>query len=165
MNGQTIITAVGLNLLANGQEIKPKKFKFSDEEVELSESLTDLNGWIYKDIDNISILNNNTIEFVCDVLPTDATNFTKIAGIFLDDGSLFAVAKPPFAIPPSIRQTFKIQIVYQNISENINIEYISTDEIEQHASDIASMLFGADIRLHSLKDTTRIIKIEGSELR
>lgn len=140
MVGSSIVTAEGINALAaasaSGTSIKPKYFKFSSQDLAISPELdkNDISGWIMKDISLYQTVDDMTIEFVCDVLPSEATNYAKIAGLYLDDGTLFMVAKPPYPFPPGLRQTFKIQMVYQNISGLVDFQYVPWDEEQQSLS-------------------------------
>ena len=133
--GQSIITSSGIKALmdasAVGKLIKPKYFKFSDIDYTLDPTIIDINGWIQKDITLYNTINENTIEFVCDVAHEEAAKYTKTAGLYLDDGTLFMLAKPPFAFPPMLRQTFKIQLVYQNAENLIDFSYLPFYETEQ----------------------------------
>ena len=133
--GQSIITSSGIKALmdasAVGKLIKPKYFKFSDEDLILDPTITDINGWIQKDITLYNTINENTIEFVCDASPEEAAKYTKTAGLYLEDGTLFMLAKPPFPFPPLLRQTFKIQLVYQNAENLIDFSYLPFYETEQ----------------------------------
>jgi hypothetical protein len=133
--GQSIITSNGIKALmdasAVGKLIKPKYFKFSDTDYTLDPTIEDISGWIQKDISVYNTLNSNTVEFTCDVAPEEASNYTKTAGLYLDDGTLFMLAKPPFPFPPMLRQTFKIQLVYQNAENLIDFSYLPFYETEQ----------------------------------
>ena len=133
--GQSIITSSGIKALmdasAVGKLVKPKYFKFSDVDYNLDPTITDIGSWIQKDITLYNTINENTIEFVCDVAPEEAAKYTKTAGLYLDDGTLFMLAKPPFPFPPLLRQTFKIQLVYQNAENLIDFSYLPFYETEQ----------------------------------
>ena len=133
--GQSIITANGIKALmdasAVGKLIKPKYFKFSDTDYTLDPTIEDISWWIQKDITLYNTINENTIEFVCDVAPEEAAKYTKTAGLYLDDGTLFMLAKPPFPFPPMLRQTFKVQLVYQNAENLIDFSYLPFYETEQ----------------------------------
>jgi len=138
--GKSIITADGINALANasatGKSIKPKYFKFSHQDLILDPNLSakDLIGWRTQDINLYQTIDNKTVEFVCDVIPTEATDYTRTCGLFLEDGTLFMVAKPPYPFPPSLRQTFKIQMVYENATELLDFKYLKFSETEQDLS-------------------------------
>lgn len=133
--GQSIITANGIKALADasavGKLVKPKYFKFSDVDYNLDPTLTDISGWITKDISVYATIDSSTVEFTCDVAPEEATKYTKTAGLYLEDGTLFMLAKPPFSFPPMLRQTFKIQLVYQNAEQLIDFQYVPFYETEQ----------------------------------
>jgi len=135
--GSSIITIDGINALANasasGASVKPKYFKFSNQDLVLDPNLgkSDIIGWRTQDINLYQKVDDKTVEFVCDVAPTEASDYCRICGLFLEDGTLFAVAKPPFAFPPSLRQTFKIQIVYKDLTKLLDFKYIPFSETEQ----------------------------------
>lgn len=150
--GTSIVTVGGIHALAaasaSGLSIKPKYFKFSSQDIAINPELdkNDINGWITKDISLYQTIDDMTIEFVCDVNANDASNYTRIAGLYLDDGTLFMVAKPPYPFPPSLRQTFKIQMVYQNATGLVNFQYIPWDEEQQSLSILeTSMSLGMQI--------------------
>lgn len=138
--GESIVTADGIKALAlasaSGSTIKPRYFKFSSQNLNVDPELdkNDISGWIQKDIGLYNLINNTTIEFVCDVMPDEATHYAKFCGIYLDDGTLFMVAKPPYPFPPGLRQTFKIQMVYQNATGLVDFQYLPWDEQEQSLS-------------------------------
>jgi hypothetical protein len=147
--GQSIVTADGINALmdasAIGKLIKPKYFKFSETDYTIDPNLKDINGWIEQDITLYNPIDNNTIEFVCDVAPENATKYAKTAGLYLEDGTLFMIAKPPFPFPPMLRQTFKIQLVYQNAESLIDFKYLPFYETEQSLAILdTSMTFAAE---------------------
>ena len=138
--GQSIITADGINALVNaaasGTSVKPKYFVFSHQDLVLDPNLSagDIHGWRTQDITLYQVLDGGTVEFVCDVPPTEATNYTRVCGLYLEDGTLFMVAKPPFPFPPQLRQTFKIQMVYENATELLDFKYVPFSEEEQSLS-------------------------------
>ncbi len=138
--GQSIITADGINALANaaasGTSVKPKYFKFSNQDLVLDPNLSskDVEGWRTQDISLYQKMDEKTVEFVCDITPTNAKDYTRVCGLYLDDGTLFMVARPPFPFPPSLRQTFKIQMVYQNASSLLDFKYLAHQETEQSLS-------------------------------
>ena len=135
--GQSIITADGINALveasAKKETVTPKYFRFSDQDLVLDPDLSagDINGWTTRNISTIKQISNDAAEFVCDVDPEKATHYTRVCGLYLDDGTLFAVAKPPFPFPPGLRQTFKIQVSYQNITQLMDFSYLPHQEEEQ----------------------------------
>jgi len=130
MIGKSLITIAGKAALANassnGRSIKPKYFKFSNQDLEINENLNknDIQGFIQKDISLYRTFDANTVEFTCDVTPDEADDYTRLAGLYLEDGTLFMVAEPPYAFPPELRQTFKIQIVYQNATGLFDFQYL-----------------------------------------
>ena len=173
--GSSIITADGINALANasasGKSIKPKYFKFSHQDLILDPNLSakDLIGWRTQNIDLYQKVSADTVEFVCDVIPTEATDYTRICGLFLEDGTLFMVAKPPYPFPPTLRQTFKIQMVYENATELLDFKYLSFSETEQDLSvlntNVQMGLFNLQTQsdLESMKQRADAIYIKGVE--
>ncbi len=161
--GESVITAAGINAIveaqSRGRKIAPKYFRYSEEEIVLDPMLEakDFSGWITKDIDIIKEIDNNTLEITCDVLPDSANRYTRAVGVFLEDGTLFAVAKPPFPYPPKMRQTFKLQITYEQINNVVDFKYVGTNIEEKEAiildSAITNFLFNARL--------TKVKKIEG----
>ncbi len=135
--GQSIITADGINALVqatvSGKQIQPKYFRFSEQDLILNPNLKakDIVAWKTQNINLYSIIDNDTLEFTCDIEPTAATKYTKTCGLYLEDNTLFLVAKPPFAFPPMLRQTFKIQMSYQNATGLVDFKYIPFSETEQ----------------------------------
>ncbi len=169
MAGLTIFTADGLNALANasatGGSVAPKYFKYTSQSLLLDPTLTasDIVGWHTQDISVCKVFkegDSTFVEFVCDVTPTDATDYMRFCGLYLEDGTLFAVAKPPFPLPPELRQTFIIQLTYQNIDSLMNFQYLNFDEGEQ---DLNALSFAATQAELLMKNTLNIagIKIEG----
>ena len=138
--GKSLITADGINALANasasGTSVKPKYFKFSNQDLVLDPNLSagDIVGWRTQDINLYQKVDDRTVEFVCDVIPTEATDYARVCGLYLDDGTLFMVAKTPYPFPPALRQTFKIQMVYENADQLMDFKYVPFSEEEQSLS-------------------------------
>ena len=135
--GAVIVTADGINALveaeSTGRSVKPKYFRFSLQDLVLDPELSaeDIHGWLTRDISVYKQIDEHTVEFVCDVPPTEATHYARIAGLYLDDGTLFAVAKPPYPFPPALRQTLKIQVQYRQVGELMDFRYLPHHETEQ----------------------------------
>ena len=134
--GQSILTVKGSYALADasqtGKPIKPKYYKVSNQDIDLNPTLTDLTGvWKQADISGYFPINNNTVEFLVDIPPEEATQYGKTFGLYLEDGTLFMIAKPPYPFPPALRQTFKIQLVYNNANNLIDFQYLPFYETEQ----------------------------------
>ena len=134
--GQVILTLQGSYALADaqatGKSIQPKYYKVSNQDIQLDPTLTDLNGvWKTEDISGYTPISPDTVEFLIDIPPDQATDYGRTFGLYLADGTLFAVAKPPYAFPPNLRQTFKVQITYSNINQITDFQYIPFYETEQ----------------------------------
>ena len=173
--GAAVVTAAGIQAIAEaqaqGRSIQPRRFGFSSQEYTVDPMLTEIACWKEDAIDVTLEVDADTVEFDCIVEPEEASSYTRFVGIYLDDGTLFAVAKPPFALPPGLRQTIKVQIRYQQISEVMSFQYLPTDEAEQWASVIMNTLqqIGTDILTHDMhmlgeKSRTGIVKIEGRDI-
>ena len=154
--GQSLITVNGIKALMDasviGKLIKPKYFKFSDVDYKLDPTITDISGWIQKDISVYNTINENTVEFVCDVAPDEALKYTNTAGLYLEDGTLFMLAKPPYPFPPMLRQTFKIQLVYQNAENLIDFSYLPFYETEQDLAILNNAAAIGDLALQTGED-------------
>lgn len=140
--GQSILTVKGSYALADasstGKSIKPKYYKVSNQDIDLNPTLTDLTGvWKQADISGYFPINDNTIEFLIDIPPEQAVDYGKTFGLYLEDGTLFMIAKPPYPFPPQLRQTFKIQLVYNNVNNLVDFRYISFYETEQDLNILA----------------------------
>ncbi|ACO04511.1 MAG TPA: hypothetical protein DEP48_03125 [Persephonella sp.] len=137
--GQSILTVKGSYALADasqtGKSIKPKFYKVSNQDITLDPTLTDISGvWKQADISGYFPVNDNTVEFLVDIPPEEATSYGRTFGLYLEDGTLFMIAKPPYPFPPALRQTFKIQLVYNNANNLIDFQYVPFYETEQDLS-------------------------------
>lgn len=164
--GQSIITADGINALANaaasGTSVKPKYFRFSNQDLVLDPNLSasDIRAWRTQDINLYQKVDNKTVEFVCDVEPTEANDYARTCGLYLEDETLFMVAKPPYPFPPSLRQTFKIQMVYEDVTKLLDFKYVAFSQSEQDLSLLNTTVVSGN---QILKNTLKLegIKIQG----
>ena len=147
--GELWLTPAGREALANasasGSSVKPKYFKLSKQDLDIEdESLTDasINWWIQKDIASYAKINDNIVEFVLIVEPDEAIDFAVVMGLFLKDGTMFALAKQPYGgLIPTTRQILKPQLRYLNASNGLlDFQYIPFDVQEQYASILDSQL-------------------------
>ena len=173
--GSSIVTADGINALANasaiGTSVKPKYFKFSNQDLVLDPNLSasDIHGWRTQNINLYQKVDSKTVEFVCDVIPTEAIDYARVCGLYLDDGTLFMVAKPPYPFPPTLRQTFKIQMIYENATELLDFKYLSFSETEQDLSalntNVQMGLFNLQTQsdLESIKERLSAVYVKGVE--
>ena len=137
--GQVILTVQGSYALADtqatGKNVQPKYYKVSNQDIQLDPTLTDITGvWKTADISGYIPIDNDTVEFVIDIPPEQATDYGRTFGLYLADGTLFAVAKPPYPFPPALRQTFRVQVRYSNINQITDFKYIPFYETEQSMS-------------------------------
>ena len=151
--GQSILTVKGSYALADasqtGKSIKPKFYKVSNQDITLDPTLSDLTGvWKQADISGYFPINDNTVEFLVDIPPEQATGYGKTFGLYLEDGTLFMIAKPPYPFPPQLRQTFKIQLVYNNVNNLVDFQYLPFYKTEQNLAilDVA-MTFGERLQV------------------
>ena len=137
--GKTVVTLNGLKALTEastlGKQVKPTLFKVSDQDVGdiyPGIDVDDLPGvWLTDSISAYVPVNDSTVQFILDIPADKATKFGRTFGLYLEDGTLFAVAKPPYPFPPLMRQRFKIQFVWEQIESVMNFEDIPFYEFDQ----------------------------------
>ncbi|WP_103619315.1 phage tail protein [Campylobacter concisus] len=132
MKQYTLLTANGINKLlktaSNGSKIILKEVVVSDFDGELSESITTIPNEKYRGAINAVTIDesDSNILDVDAVIPPEVGGFyIKTAGIYCDDGSLFAVARLADTYKPLLNEgsskditlNFKLQIA--NASESI----------------------------------------------
>ena len=132
MKQYTLLTANGINKLlktaSNGSKIILKEVVVSDFDGELSESITTIPNEKYRGAINAVTIdeNDNNILDVDAIIPPEVGGFyIKTAGIYCDDGSLFAVARLADTYKPLLNEgsskditlNFKLQI--SNANESI----------------------------------------------
>ena len=132
MKQYTLLTVNGINKLlktaSNGSKIILKEMVVSDFDGELSESITTIPNEKYRGAINAITINesDSNILDVDAIIPPEVGGFyIKTAGIFCDDGSLFAVARLADTYKPLLNEgsskditlNFKLQIA--NASESI----------------------------------------------
>ena len=132
MKQYTLLTPNGINKLlktaSNGSKITLKEVVVSDFDGELSESITTIPNEKYRGAINAVTIdeNDNNILDVDAIIPSEVGGFyIKTAGIYCDDGSLFAVARLADTYKPLLNEgsskditlNFKLQIA--NASESI----------------------------------------------
>lgn len=132
MKQYTLLTASGINKLlktaSDGSKIALKEIVVSDYEGELSEQTTSIPNEKYRGAINAVTIdeNDNNILDVDAIIPPEVGGFyIKTAGIYCDDGSLFAVARLADTYKPLLNEgsskditlNFKLQIA--NASESI----------------------------------------------
>ena len=132
MKQYTLLTANGINKLlktaSDGSKIALKEIVVSDYDGELSEQTTSIPNEKYRGAINAVTIdeNDNNILDVDAIIPPEVGGFyIKTAGIYCDDGSLFAVARLADTYKPLLNEgsskditlNFKLQIA--NASESI----------------------------------------------
>ena len=132
MKQYTLLTASGINKLlktaSDGSKIALKEIVVSDYDGELSEQTTSIPNEKYRGAINAITIdeNDNNILDVDAIIPPEVGGFyIKTAGIYCDDGSLFAVARLADTYKPLLNEgsskditlNFKLQI--SNANESI----------------------------------------------
>lgn len=132
MKQYTLLTASGINKLlktaSDGSKIALKEIVVSDYDGELSEQTTSIPNEKYRGAINAVTIdeNDNNILDVDAIIPPEVGGFyIKTAGIYCDDGSLFAVARLADTYKPLLNEgsskditlNFKLQI--SNASDSI----------------------------------------------
>ena len=159
--GKTVITLNGLKALteasSTGRQVKPAFFNVSDQDVSdvyPGVDIDDLPGiWLTDSISAYVPVNDSTVQFIIDVPADKATKFGKTFGLYLEDGTLFAVAVPPYPFPPLMRQRFKIQFVWEQIEAVMNFEDVPFYDFDQ---DMALLDFAATYGEQLLKNSLEI---------
>ncbi len=140
--GKTVVTENGLRALIEassvGKRIKPAYFKVSEQDIGdiyPGINLADLPAvWYQAPISAYVPVNDSTVQFILDIPQDKATKYGKTFGLYLEDGTLFAVAKPPYPFPPLMRQRFRVQFVWEQIDAVMNFEDIPFYEFDQDMS-------------------------------
>jgi len=140
--GKTVVTLSGLKALTKastlGKQIKPAYFKVSDQDIGdiyPGMDIKELSGvWYQANISFYVPVNDSTVQFILDIPQEKATHYGKVFGLYLEDGTLFAIAKPPYPFPPGMRQRFKVQFVWEQIDSVMNFEDIPFYEFDQDMS-------------------------------
>jgi len=137
MKQYTLLTANGINKLlktaSNGSKITLKEVVVSDFDGELSESITTIPNEKYRGAINAITINesDSNILDVDAIIPPDVGGFyIKTAGIFCDDGSLFAVAPLADTYKPLLSEgsskditlSFRLQIANANDSIVLKVD-------------------------------------------
>ncbi len=137
MKQYTLLTANGINKLlktaSDGSKITLKEVVVSDFDGELSESITTIPNEKYRGAINAITINesDSNILDVDAIIPPDVGGFyIKTAGIFCDDGSLFAVARLADTYKPLLSEgsskditlSFRLQIANANDSIVLKVD-------------------------------------------
>lgn len=137
MKQYTLLTASGINKLlktaSDGSKIALKEVVVSDYDGELSEQTTSIPNEKYRGAINAVTIdeNDNNILDVDAIIPPEVGGFyIKTAGIYCDDGSLFAVARLADTYKPLLNEgsskditlNFKLQIANANESIVLKVD-------------------------------------------
>lgn len=165
--GIATLTDAGKTLLAEsiagGTRIVPKYYHFIEEHYEVVSTMvaSDLpTFWKEKDIDLYQMVDANTIEFVMVTEASDAEFDVRTVAIYLEDGTLFAVANPSYVISRSQRQVAKIQLSFADIGQALNFMYIAHSETDQDIALLNTIVVGGNQVLKNTL-TLKSVKIQG----
>lgn len=137
MKQYTLLTASGINKLlktaSDGSKIALKEIVVSDYDGELSEQTTSIPNEKYRGAINAITIdeNDNNILDVDAIIPPEVGGFyIKTAGIYCDDGSLFAVARLADTYKPLLSEgsskditlSFRLQIANANDSIVLKVD-------------------------------------------
>ncbi len=156
--GESILTQAGVQAyieasLSPGKKIVPVEFRFTDLEISRKSTHTSMSGWHTAAITSYTVIDDDTVEYLCDVPPDKATSYCRTAGLFLEDGTLMQLAWPPYPFPPNMHQRFKIQTSYSNASGLTEFKYTDSTETEQ---DLARLETQAILSEQILKNSMEI---------
>lgn len=158
MVGQSVLTFRGLMVLTDAlqrnRQVKVTQYRASTQDINpLDPNMTTMPSvWKTGNISAYIPVNNNTVEFIIDIPQEEATNYTRSFGLYLEDGTLFMLAKPPYPFPPGLRQVMKIQLVFQNATQIINFQYVPFYETEQDLRVLEATLILSSKMLEVQKD-------------
>ncbi len=137
--GESILTLAGLtayqNASATGASIQPLTYQLSSKDYDLAaegptlDALDDV--WRTDEISGYFTVDDDTVEYLLDIPAEDAEAYAYTAGLFLADGTLFMLAKPPYPFPPLFHQRFKIQLKYADAVALTDFKYLNFSETTQ----------------------------------
>ena len=160
--GQLILTSAGREALANatrnGKSIKPKTFRVSSHNVNLDNIETtpdQINWWISKDISGYQMVDDDTVEFLTIVEPDEAKDYMLTIGLFLEDGTMFALGKQAYGgLIPRVRQIGRPRLRYANAAKGLlDFKYLPFSETEQS---LASLDTAITLGLESIENAERM---------
>ena len=171
LTGGTIITLAGRNALRDaeltGSIPQPKYYRVSANDYPLDPAMTtaDFHGWYTHEINAYVPVDDDTAQFTVRIPEDEATSDMLTVGIFLEDGTLFGLAKPDYAMPRGITQMFHILHAYDDISELLDFRYIPIEELDQHASTIHQAIVLGDMVLKQTARQHKIVALNGTNIR
>ncbi len=139
ISGTTIITNAGLqaiqNAITNNTQLNFATFQVTSYPLTPNMNMTTIpNYWYSNNINSIIPIDPITIQIIIDVPLTESTSYFSTAGIFLEDGTLFAIIQPSNPIPPKTRQVANIQLQFTNAQSICNFNYLPWSQQEQYLS-------------------------------
>lgn len=189
MKQYTLLTASGINKLlktaSDGSKIALKEVVVSDYDGELSEQTTSIPNEKYRGAINAITIdeNDNNILDVDAIIPPEVGGFyIKTAGIYCDDGSLFAVARLADTYKPLLNEgsskditlNFKLQIANANESIILKVDnnvalatrkwsenqfLKKTDKIDAYTKAQSDEKFWSDIKVEFKNEPNGYVKL------
>lgn len=95
---------------------------------EISPSLTSLASWKEGPISDYIRVDSNTIEYLIDIPLDEVEHKSRVFGLYLEDGTLFMVARPPYTFPAMFRQIFKVQLTYKETENPTSFRPLPEEE-------------------------------------
>lgn len=166
--GEIMLTNDGLAALAqaqaSGTKIKVTHYKQLETDLTFDPRLKtkDIHGWRYKLLDRPSTVNKDVVSYTVDCPIDEAVKFTRTIALFMENGLLYALAKPPFPIPANVRQRFEIKVGFSNLATLMNFNYQNSEELDREIRELKhTALMGSLILKNSEEITT--LKIKGAK--
>jgi len=164
--GEIMLTNDGINAIlrakASKTTIKVTHYKQIETEVAFDPRLKakDINGWREHTLDRPSIVNNDVVAYVIDCPIDEATHFTRTIALFMENGLLYALSKPPFPIPPSVRQRFSVKVGFSNIAKIMSFNYVNSEEEDRAFRELSHTALMGSLILKNAREITTL-KIKG----
>jgi len=135
--GIAVPTVNGLKKIADatitGKSVKPKYFKVSKDDIPLDPTIEDLTGiWYQADITAYIPVDDNTVHFITDVPPEEASDYGRVVGLYFEDRTLFAISKPKYPFSPALKQRLITEFQYTNATNIMDFSYIPLIELDQY---------------------------------
>jgi len=139
LEGGTVLTLAGRRALATavltGVHPKVQYYIASNHDYALDPAMmsSQFSGWYTHTINGYTPVNDYTSQLLAHIPQEDAVSDLLTVGLFLEDGTLFALAKPPYAMPQGIEQNFNMLIESSGINELLDFSYIPTEVFNHEA--------------------------------
>jgi hypothetical protein len=166
--GEIMLTNDGLNALAqaqaSGTKIKVTHYKQIERELTFDPRLKskDIKGWRSHALDRPTVVSESVVSYIVDCPIDKALNFTRTIALFMENGLLYALAKPPFPIPPNVRQRFELKIGFSNLATLMSFNYANSEEFDKELRELQHTALIGSMLLKNTKEITTL-KIKGEK--